>query len=100
MENVMPEMTPEMADKAAEDKAMEIVHSFLGTINDQITDAVTQVTPEMKLALAKACALTHIKPFVNPLDKVPHDMLNGAALERLQLVKEFWDNVVKHINLM
>ena len=79
---------------------MEIVHSFLAAVNDQITDAVTQVTPEMKLALAKSCALTHIKPFINPLDKVPHDMLNGAALERLQMVKDFWDGVVLHINKM
>jgi len=96
----MPEMSAEMMDKATEQKAMEIVHLFLEVINEQITDEVTQVTPEMKSAIAKACALTHIKPFVNPLDKVPQDMLNGAALERLQMVTDFWAGVVKHINQM
>lgn len=95
-----PEYNAEQLDKAVQKKADEIFNMFKSAIQDQITDAVTNVSPNLLNELSKSCALAHIKPFKEPLVNMPTDSLNGAALERLQLVKEFWNGVEIHLNSM
>jgi len=99
MENVMPEFSPEQLNKVVEEKAKEIYEMFKTAINDQITDSVT-ISPELIHNMSKACALTHIKPFKNPLEKIPADKLNGAAMERLELVVEFWKGIDTYLTNM
>jgi len=96
----MPEITPEQMNQAVEKKGNEIFDMFLTAINPQITDAVTQVAPNLAKEIAKSCAITHIKPFKSPFDALPKEKLeglNGAALERLQMVIEFWKGVETYI---
>lgn len=100
MENTMPEITAEQMNQAVEKKGNEIFDMFLQTINPQITDAVTQVAPDLAKEVAKACALAHIKPFKNPFEALPKEKLeelNGAGLERLQLVLDFWRGVETYL---
>lgn len=103
MENVMPQLNPEQMNQAVEKKGKEIFDMFYQAINPQITDAVTQVSPNLSKELAKTCALTHIKPFKSPFDAISKEKieeLNGAAAERLQLVLEFWKGVEIYIQSM
>lgn len=96
MENETMKMSEEMMDKAVEAQGQKIYKMFFDVINPQITDAVTQVSPNLAKDLSKACALEHIKPFKNPLEQLPKEKLeglNGAGLERLQMVVEFWKGV-------
>lgn len=103
MENVMPEMTAEQMNAAVEKKGNEIFNMFHDIINPQITDAVTQLSPNLSKELAKSCAIAHIKPFKSPFEALPKEKLeglNGAATERLQLVLEFWKGVETYLQSM
>ena len=94
------EMTEELMNKAVEDKGKEIYEMFLSAINDQITDAVTQIAPDLAHKNAKACALAHIKPFQSPFERLPKDKLegmNGVALEKFEMVVEFWKGVETYL---
>lgn len=100
MENIMPEITAEQMNQAVERKGNEIFDMFLTTISPQITDAVTQVAPDLAKEIAKACAIAHIKPFKSPFEALPKEKLeglNGAATERLQMVIEFWKGVETYL---
>jgi homoserine trans-succinylase len=100
MENVMPNFTPEQLNKVVEEKAQEIFDMFHTAVNSQITDAVTQITPETAKAIAKAVTLTHLKFFKSPLESIPKDKLegmNGAAMEKLQMVVEYWKGITQYI---
>ena len=92
MENI-PEFSQEQMDKVVEEKAREIYQMFKTAVDDQITDAVTQINPDLAHAIAKSCSIAHIGPFSEPLSKVPAEMINGAAKERLTLVQDFWAGV-------
>lgn len=96
MEN-QPVFNQESFDKVVSEKGNEIYTMFEAVINGQITDAVTQVTPEMKKTLIKELCMAHVKPFIDPLKGAPMEGLNGAALERLKLVKDFWEGVVTYV---
>lgn len=92
----MPNFTPEQLDEAVKKKGQEIFDMFYETVNSQITDAVTQLAPNLAKEIAKACALTHVKPFKSPLETIPKsklDGLNGSALEKLNMIVEFWKGV-------
>jgi len=96
----MPEFTPEQMNQAVEKKGNEIFDMFFEIVSPQITDAVTQLSPTLSKDIAKACALAHIKPFKSPFDSLPKEKLeglNGAALERLGMVLEFWKGVETHL---
>jgi hypothetical protein len=96
MENEEMKMSEEMMNKAVEAQGQKIYKMFFDIINPQITDAVTQLSPNLAKDLSKACALEHIKPFKNPLENLPKeklDGLNGAALERFEMVVKFWEGV-------
>lgn len=100
MENVMPNFTPEQLNKVVEEKAQEMFDTFQAAINSQITDAVTQITPEISKAMAKAATLAHIKFFKTPLETIPKDKLegmNGSAVEKLQMVVEYWNGITKYV---
>lgn len=92
MENVMPDFTPEQLNKVVELKATEILEMFKETIkvNSELDEAMIH-------QIALAVSLTHIKPFKDPLTQIKPEMLNGAAMERLNLVKEFWIGVEAHL---
>lgn len=80
-------ITREQLEPIAEDKAKEIVDMFLPVF--------TELDSSVAEKLAVKCALVHIKPFRSPLD-IPAEMkekLNGAGLERLQMIVDFWDEV-------
>jgi hypothetical protein len=93
----IPEFSQEQMDKVVEEKAKEIYEMFKTAVNDQITDAVTQANPTLAHDIAKSCSIAHIKPFADPLNKVPADMVNGAAKERLTLVQDFWAGVKTYL---
>jgi hypothetical protein len=100
MDNVMPELNPELLNKIIEDKAEEIFNLFLTAVNDQITDAVTQLKPEEVRAIAKACTKVHLTFFKSPLDNIPKEKLeglNGAALEKLNMVADYWKGISVYI---
>jgi hypothetical protein len=100
MENVMPEFTAEQMNQAVEKKGNEIFDMFFEVVNPQITDAVTQLSPTLGKEIAKACALAHIRPFKSPFESLPKEKLeglNGAALERLGMVFEFWKGVEAYL---
>lgn len=99
MEN-QPIFNQESFDKVVSEKGNEIYAMFEKAVNDQITDAVTQVTPEMKKALIKNLCMVHIKPFKDPLEQTKLEGLNGAALERIKLIKDFWEGVVNYLKNM
>ena len=96
----MPNFTPEQLNKVVQEKAQEMFDTFHTAINSQITDAVTQVSPELAKAMAKAATLTHIKFFKTPLESIPKDKLegmNGAALEKFQMVVEYWKGITEYV---
>lgn len=96
----MPNFTPEQLNKVVEEKAQEMFDTFQAAINSQITDAVTQITPEISKAMAKAVTLAHIKFFKTPLDTIPKSKLegmNGSAMEKLQMVVDYWNGITKYI---
>jgi hypothetical protein len=96
MENEEMKMDAEMMNKAVEAQGQKIYKMFFDIINPQITDAVTQTSPNLVKDLSKACALQHIKPFKNPFEQLPKEKLeglNGASLERFEMVVEFWNGV-------
>lgn len=100
MENVMPEFTPEQMNQAVEKKGDEIFNMFFEAVNPQITDAVAELSPNLNKDIAKACALVHIAPFKSPFEALPKEKLeglNGAALERLGMVLEFWKGVETYL---
>ena len=96
----MPNFTPEQLKKVVEEKAQETFNMFQEAIDSQITDSVTQVTPELAKAMAKAATLTHLKFFKNPLETIPKEKLegmNGSAMEKLQMVVEYWKGITEYV---
>ena len=93
MENKIPEFSQEQMDKVVESKAQEIYEMFKNAITTAIPDSVSQENPNLVHEVAKECSLAHIVPFLEPLTKMPTDMVNGAAKERLELVQNFWGGV-------
>jgi hypothetical protein len=100
MENIMPELTDEQMNAAVEKKGNEIFNMFHEVVNSQITDSVTQLQPNLAKEIAKSCALVHIRPFKNPFEALPKEKLeglNGAALERFEMVLQFWRGVESYL---
>jgi UDP-galactopyranose mutase len=92
MENVMPDFTPEQLTKVAQEKANEILNMFKTTIASS-----SELDEETVTKIAVAVSLTHIKPFKDPLTQIKPEMLNGAAMERLKLVADFWSGVETYL---
>jgi hypothetical protein len=103
MDNIMPNITPEVFDNLIEEKAKEMYNLFLDAVNTQITDSVTQVSPEQVKDITKACVKVHLTFFKNPLDAIPKEKLaelNGSALEKLTMVNDYWKGIASHIEKM
>jgi len=85
-------ITREQLIPIAEEKAKEITDMFLPVF--------TGMNASEAEKLSVKCALVHIKPFKSPLD-IPEEMkekLNGAGLERLQMIIDFWNEVEVSLN--
>lgn len=89
----MPELTAEQLNAVVEKKAQEIVEMFETALKPHYDLSLEHNTEDTFRQMVKACSLTHITPFVDPLGKVPQDKLNGAAMDRLKMVLEFWNGV-------
>ena len=89
----MPELTAEQLNAVVEKKAQEIVEMFETALKPYYDLSLEHNTEDTFRQMVKACSLTHITPFVDPLEKVPQDKLNGAAMDRLKMVLEFWNGV-------
>jgi hypothetical protein len=104
MDNVMPEMNSETLRQITEQKGQEMFDTFLnavskGAVNDQITDAVT-LSPDQLKSIAKECTLAHLTFFKSPFEQISQQKmegLNGAAVEKLKLVTEYWKGVSNYI---
>lgn len=85
-------ITREQLIPIAEEKSKEIIEMFLPVFSNMEATQAEQ--------LSVKCALVHIKPFKSPLD-IPEAMkekLNGAGLERLQMIVDFWNEVEASLN--
>jgi Na+/H+-translocating membrane pyrophosphatase len=98
MENIMPELTSEQLNEVVEKKAKEILDMFESALKPHYDLSVEHNSEQTLRQMIKACSLAHVIPFVDPLEKVPHDKLNGAALDRLKMVLEFWNGVKVVLN--
>lgn len=88
--DALSNVTKEQITPIAKTKADEIIGMFLPLFSE------LPISEDEKKSLANKCALAHIKPFKLPLEGIDDNMkqaLNGAALERLELVVTFWQEV-------
>jgi len=98
MENIMPELTAEQLNAVVEKKDQEILEMFETALKPHYDLSLEHNSEKTLRQMIKACSLTHITPFIDPLEKIPQDKLNGAAMDRLKMVVEFWNGVKSVLN--
>lgn len=96
MQENLNALSPEILNQIVESQAMKLFNVHLEAVNSQITDAVTQLDPNIARKIAKQTALVHVGQMSNPFETIPQqnlESLNGAAKERFGLIIEYWKGI-------